>query len=311
MTRFDHVKEILDQAVNFEVIGGHGAFWRAKSRTQFVQARIFGLPLLVIGQPAESNMIKALRGLAPFGEDTGTPGGMYRRMPAGRAAMPEDNIRFLEQWIAEGCLEDEWPPAPGGAQPQGPMTDQQINSYFRALDSWSLSPSSDEVQAAVGTFFTAVNTWFALTRGEASEADWSGVLHAPEVEADVELLGAGQERIVRQFFGNPLLADELAVAYERFGEASLPPDPLRPMRDHRMDGAVMWFIWLAFAEAARTLGREASFWEDFTRAIFARRRGTAGDERPRCGTCGRGPRRRREDALCAIRHRSLTRRPIF
>jgi hypothetical protein len=267
MTRFDHVKEILDRAVNWEAIGAHGPFWRNRTRNQFVQARVFGMPLLVLGQPADSNLIRAIRGIAPFGEDVGTLGAFYRRMPAGGPAVPDEDITFLEQWIAEGCLEDEWPPAPTGALPQG-TTDQQINDYFRALDNWALFEATDEVREAVGTFFGAVETWFALARGVTAEGDWANVLALPETQGAIAVLGAGQETTVRQFFGNPPRNADLALAYERFGEASLSRDPQRPQRDHRMDGEVMWFIWLGFAEAARNLGREAAFWEAFSRAIL-------------------------------------------
>lgn len=114
MTRFDHVKEILDRSVNWETIGAHGAFWRSQTRDEFVQARIYGRQLVSIGQPAQSNLIKALRGIVPFGIDTGAAGALYPRMPARRAPVPEADIVFLETWIAEGCLEDEWPP-PGMA----------------------------------------------------------------------------------------------------------------------------------------------------------------------------------------------------
>lgn len=268
MTRFDHVKEILDRAVNWEAIGAHGAFWRNKTRNQFVIARVFGMPLITLGQPEDSNLLKALLGIAPFGEDIGTAGAIYRRMPAGREPVPEEDIAFLQQWITDGCPEDEWPPAHDGALPQGVITNQQINDFFRALDNWALFQATDEVSEAVGSFFNIMPIWFALSRGGATEQDWSDSLAAPEVTAAVEVLGAGQEVLLHQFFGNPIRQDELAVAYERFGEASLPADPLRPQRDHRMDGEIMWFIWLGFAEGARRLGRDAGFWETFTKSIL-------------------------------------------
>jgi hypothetical protein len=269
MTRFDHVKEILDRSVNWEAIGGpHGAFWRNQTRNQFVQARIVGLPLIALGQPAQSNLIKAVRGIAPFGMDIGTAGAFYPRMPARRPPLAEADIVFLETWIADRCPEDVWPPTPRGAAPQGPITDQQINDYFRALDNWSLFQATPEVQNAVGTFFNTMGTWFGMARGQVNENEWASGLAAPEVKAALDLLGQGQEDIVQQFFGNPPRIGDLIVAYERFGEASLPRDPMRPDRDHRMDGEVMWFFWLGFADAARKLGRDGTFWETFTRGVL-------------------------------------------
>ena len=268
MTRFEHVKEILDRSVNSSAIGAHGAFWRNKTRDQFVQARVFGMPLLKLGKPEDSNIIKAVRAIAPFGSDVGTPNALYRRMPAGKQPLKEEDIAFIEQWISDNCPDDEWTPAPIGAVPQGMITDQQINAYFRALDNWALFQATDEVQEAVGTFFNTAAIWFKLAQGKAPEIDWTNALAVPDAQAAISVLGSGQEVTARQFFGNPMRSEELATAYERFGAGSLPQDPLRPQRDHRMDGEVMWFIWLAFAEAARNLGREAIFWDTFSRAIL-------------------------------------------
>lgn len=267
MTRLDQVKEILDRAVDGEVIGAHGAFWRNKTRDQFVQTRVFGRVLLVPGQPANSNILKALRGLPPFGSDVGAAGAIFRRMPAGRAAVAAEDIALIETWIADGCPDDQVP-LPGGAVPQAAITDTQINEYFRALDSWALFDATQDVRDAVGDFFNAAPTWLAYARGTAGEAEWVSALADPAARAAVEVLGAGQEVLVGKYFGAPLRIEDLLTAYERFGEASLPTDPQRPDRPHQMDGASMWFFWLAFADAAERLGRAAAFWDAFTRAIL-------------------------------------------
>ena len=47
------------------------------------------------------NLVKALRGGAPFGKDIGTAGATIRRMPAGRAPVADGQIAFIEQWIDE------------------------------------------------------------------------------------------------------------------------------------------------------------------------------------------------------------------
>jgi hypothetical protein len=66
MKRFDHVVEILDTAVNHQIIGAHGNFWRGTTLQQFIGLTVRGKTLLVPGNSANSNIIKALRGLAPF-----------------------------------------------------------------------------------------------------------------------------------------------------------------------------------------------------------------------------------------------------
>ena len=109
MNRFLYVKEILDESVggSTATVGGpHRAFWRSQSRDQFVAFKIIGLPIVALGKGNESNIIKALRGEAPFGSDIGTPDASIRRMPAGRDPIPADRIAFISSWIDDGCPED-------------------------------------------------------------------------------------------------------------------------------------------------------------------------------------------------------------
>jgi hypothetical protein len=109
VNRFQQVKEILDDSVggpNAVVAGPHGSFWRNQSRDQFVAFKILGLPIVALGNGSGSNIVKALRGEAPFGQDTGTPGASIRRMPAGRNPVPDDQIAFISAWIDDGCPEE-------------------------------------------------------------------------------------------------------------------------------------------------------------------------------------------------------------
>ena len=109
MNRFQQVKEILDNSVggaNAVVAGPHGAFWRNQNRDQFVAFKIFGLPIVALGNGGSSNLVKALRGEAPFGQDIGTPGASIRRMPAGRDPVAVDQIAFISTWIDDGCPEE-------------------------------------------------------------------------------------------------------------------------------------------------------------------------------------------------------------
>ncbi len=112
MNRFQQVKDILDNSVggaNAVVAGPHGAFWRNQSREQFVAFKILGLPLVSVGDGNGSNLIKALRGESPFGQDIGTPGASIRRMPAGRDPVPPDQIAFISAWIDDGCPDEVAP----------------------------------------------------------------------------------------------------------------------------------------------------------------------------------------------------------
>ena len=115
MTTFHRVTEILDQAVGgpSAPVGAHGAFWRGLTRDQFVQKKVFGRPLITIKDGAGSNLVKALKGEAPFGSNIGTPAASFRRMPAGRSPVSATEIAEIESWIDAGCPEEDVPSPPG------------------------------------------------------------------------------------------------------------------------------------------------------------------------------------------------------
>ena len=105
--RYQQIIDILDNAIGGSAapIGAHGPFWRGKTRDQLVAARVFGQQLLVAGDGAGSNLIKALSAQAPFGSDVGTSGATFRRMPAGLPPVADDKIAVLKKWIDDGCPE--------------------------------------------------------------------------------------------------------------------------------------------------------------------------------------------------------------
>lgn len=105
MGRYQKIIDILDKAVGGSAasVGAHGPFWRGKTLEQFVAAVVFGQKLLSPGDGKGSNLIKALRGEAPFGADIGTPEAIFRRMPAGRRAVTAKQVDAIQQWIDDGC----------------------------------------------------------------------------------------------------------------------------------------------------------------------------------------------------------------
>jgi hypothetical protein len=105
MTSYQDIVNFLDEAVGGSVspVGAHGPFWRGKTRDEFVAALVFGQKLIMVGDGRGSNLVKALRGEAPFGSDIGTSGGIFRQMPAGRPPMASYKIDAVEQWIDAGC----------------------------------------------------------------------------------------------------------------------------------------------------------------------------------------------------------------
>ncbi|HSH59598.1 MAG TPA: YCF48-related protein [Acidimicrobiales bacterium] len=117
MDRYQKVLDILDSAIGGPGvnIGIHRAFWRGLSRDELVAKKVFGLDVFTVGQGADSNLVKALRGEAPFGSDLPNPpaGAQFSRMPAGLPPVPAADIAFIEQWVDDGCPAGETEPRPG------------------------------------------------------------------------------------------------------------------------------------------------------------------------------------------------------
>jgi photosystem II stability/assembly factor-like uncharacterized protein len=140
MTRYQRVLDILDQAVGGSNvnIGAHGAFWRGLSRDQFVAKKVFGVDLVVVGRGQDSNLVKSLKGEAPFGNDLPNPppGAKYPRMPEGSPPVSDADIAFIQSWIDEGCLEDAVAPPPGGVMSWRPTNAPQATKRYD--DIWFL-----------------------------------------------------------------------------------------------------------------------------------------------------------------------------
>jgi hypothetical protein len=103
-TTFVDIQNLLEAAVNNQDIGEHGNFWRGKTRDQFVALKVEGIPLLVVGDPDNSNLIKAIKPACPFGNDTPVcPQGTYPQMPEGFPAMSATSVQTIANWIKAGC----------------------------------------------------------------------------------------------------------------------------------------------------------------------------------------------------------------
>jgi len=112
MNRYERVLQILDAAVGGPAVSvgfPHGAFWRGLNREAFVARKVAGVQLITVGNGGGSMLVKALKGESPFGADLPNPplDATFSRMPAGLDPVPAGEIAFIQQWIDEGCLEDE------------------------------------------------------------------------------------------------------------------------------------------------------------------------------------------------------------
>jgi hypothetical protein len=276
MKRFDLVKEILEKAVAGEVIGFHGNFWRGVDLPTFVSMNVAGRKLVQPGNGPESNLVKALRGQAPFGRDVSPrpPGAIFRRMPAGRPPVDAASISFIEDWVNDGCPDDEI--APDIARAAGPrlartlaaeMADAaDIVRFYREFDNFFLFGASSATGNAVSAFMAVVPEWPGWTSAN-SETGWQTAI-APLSTSSIRYLSTHQLRIMRDHFGTAIDRERLTEAFWRFGKGDLPADPLRPREPkHQMDGATMWLFWLSFADAAIRLNESAGPWELVGRAI--------------------------------------------
>jgi hypothetical protein len=82
----------------------HGAFWNTDYNS-FVNGNVPGVPnvkILVIGDPANSNLIKILQGPITIG--TGNQARTYPQMPAdGSSYMTADQVTSVANWIQNNC----------------------------------------------------------------------------------------------------------------------------------------------------------------------------------------------------------------
>lgn len=172
MTRHERVMQILDEAIGGPNvnIGIHGAFWRGLTRDQFVAKKVFNLDLVVVGNGPASNLVKALKGEAPFGADLPNPppGAQFSRMPAGLSPVSDADIAFIQTWIDDDCPEDLF--TLGNSNLRWRPTNAPIASS-RTDDIWFLDPQ-------VGW---AVNSNGQIVHTADAGNSWVGQLHDPEV----------------------------------------------------------------------------------------------------------------------------------
>lgn len=97
MKYYARVQELLNNAARgaHPYHDGKGRFWE-KPLSEFKQLVIYGEQLIADAGPdrgARSNLIKALRGEAPFDDSK------FNRMPSGLPPMPPEDIQFIQNWI--------------------------------------------------------------------------------------------------------------------------------------------------------------------------------------------------------------------
>jgi hypothetical protein len=253
MTGFNDVVDLLDGLVVGRTVRKHGPFWRGKTRDDFVALKVFGKPVVDIGNPAGSNIVLALKGDVPFGADQpGAPDtAVFSRMPSGGPAAGPNVIATIEAWIAAGCPEQGPAIALAGANSAAAISDNDHISYWRAFDDFFLYRASDDVSEKVGTFMSTMTTpWKMLVHGTSTEAAWNAIRARPDIVAATEVIRDNHERIMAEHYGTPLDAAAVLDGHWKFGGDLLPSDPQSSgAHQHTMNGPSDWANWAPFIDS--------------------------------------------------------------
>lgn len=272
MNRFTRAKTILDDAVNGEEIGAHRAFWRGTTRDEFVAKSVFGFPLIVLGDGNGSNLVKALRGEAPFGSDLPNPpaGAIFSRMPASMPPVDPTDIELIRQWIDDDCPDEEEAPSEFfDVDSDGAVEPILHNALWLELDNWAMFQSTPEVNEAIGRFFPVSALWRQFASDTTQEPAWQSAIEQESVRQAIEQLGERQFISFSTHFQLPIPLKVLMDALERFGDNSLPDDAQRPQdRRHNMNGAGMWFVWSSFCDACLRLDVRKDFFLGLSRGVL-------------------------------------------
>jgi hypothetical protein len=105
LNSYADVQLLFDEFIAANQIGiddsPHGAFWTTLTYDQFINGDVPSVggqvKILVLGDSANSNLIKILQGSLTIG------GQSFRRMPGGGPFMSAEMIAILADWIDRSC----------------------------------------------------------------------------------------------------------------------------------------------------------------------------------------------------------------
>jgi photosystem II stability/assembly factor-like uncharacterized protein len=268
MGRYKHVVDILDQAIGGPGanIGVHGAFWRGVSRDEFVAKNVLGLPLVVVGNGAGSNLVKALRGQSPFGADLNPPppDAQFDRMPSGFDPVATADIDFIQAWIDDGCPAEAAPPAPAG----GPAADEPTTGlrwrptnaplassrtddiwFIDRTTGWAVNSNGQIVKTTDGfkTFVEQLHDptlYFRCIGFASATRGWAGTLTPPKILFDTKDGGTTWSPVTNLPGDAPGAVCGLSVVSEQVVFMSGTNFPNRPPRMMKtVDGGASWTAW--------------------------------------------------------------------
>jgi photosystem II stability/assembly factor-like uncharacterized protein len=254
--RFQRVCEILDDAIGGPDanIGMHGPFWRGLTSEQFVTKQVFGRPLLVVGDGAASNLVRALKGEAPFGADLEEPpeGATFSRMPAGLPPLASASIAFIQAWIDDGCPDDVEPAArPTWRPTNAPQASSRTDDiwFVEPLHGWAVNSNGQILHTTDGfatheVQFHDADLYLRCVGFADASRGWVGTLASNKRMLETTDGGATWTAVT----GLPALAPAavcgLSVVDASVVYASGTNFPNRPARMMRtLDGGATWEAW--------------------------------------------------------------------
>lgn len=235
-------------------MGAHGPFWRGVTRDKFIVKKVFGKAVVTVGDGAHSNLVKALKGQAPFGADLPNPpdGATIPRMPAGLPPVPPESIAVIEQWINDGCPDSSLLIAePRWHDTNAPEASSRTDDiwFLDAQRGWAINSSGQILYTEDG--FT---TWqeqfhddevYFRCLGFASESrGWVGTLSPHRQMLETHDGGAHWTQVTNLPDLAPSAVCGLSVVSESVVYASGTNFPNRPARMMRTtDGGASWQGW--------------------------------------------------------------------
>ncbi len=267
MDQYSKVIQILNNAIGGPDvnIGVHGAFWRGLTRDQFVARKVFGLPLVAIGNGAGSNIVKALRGETPFGVDLDppAPNAQFSRMPAGLAPVAPADIDFIKTWIDDGCPATDQPESP--TEPTGPVagpgalqwmpTNAPVASsrtddiwFIDRQTGWAVNSNGQIVKTTDGfdTFTEQLHdpeVYFRCVGFASANVGWAGTLSPPKILFSTRDGGNSWKQVTNLPPNAPAAVCGLSVVNENVVYMSGTNFPNRPPRMMKTtDGGASWTV---------------------------------------------------------------------
>lgn len=244
MTRFRDVQQILDRVLGGPRLANHGVFWQGVTRDQFVDLEVFGLRMIVPGEPNRSGVISALQGTPPFGVDNDSDA---------RSTASRQDIETISTWIVQGCPDD--PAAPesdtfAGAAVGVTVSDNDHVVYWRGVDFFFLPTlSSPETKPHVNRLhMPAFFKWKESYLLGGSANVWEGYMAEPNVQESFRYVRHHYTRLINEAYGSS--QENLFDSLWKFGADLLPPDPQGGIipDERRMNSPYDWFFWVPYIE---------------------------------------------------------------